>query len=92
MNIQWIAFNYYINGISVMWSSPVSTLIVRNNDNWSHKIQNSHNTMSWYSALPIYRGLFYPDNSWETPITCPLGRGMGVFREILVWRKFYLQI
>ena len=47
---------------------------------------------SSYSALPIYRGPFAPNNSRETPIARPLGRGMGIFREILVWPKFYIQI
>ena len=45
-----------------------------------------------YSALPIYRGLFTPNNSREIPIGRPLVRGMGVFREILVWPTFYLGI
>ena len=31
----------------------------------------------------IYRGLFSLNNSRETPIAHPLGRGMGVYREIL---------
>ena len=45
-----------------------------------------------YTTLPICRGLFFPNNSQEAPIARPLGRRMGVFREILVWPKFYLQI
>ena len=45
-----------------------------------------------YSALPIYRGLFPPKNSRKTPIARPLGRGMVVSREFLVWPQFYLRI
>ena len=41
-----------------------------------------------YSTLPIYRGLSSPNNSRMTPIARPLGRGMGVFRESLIWPKF----
>ena len=48
-------------------------------------------TSRLYSALPIYRGLF-SNNSRETLIARPSGRGMGVFREIMVWPKFYLRI
>ena len=48
--------------------------------------------VSLWSALPIYRGLFSPNNSREAPIAHLLGRGMGVFRAILVWTKFYLRI
>ena len=42
-------------------------------------------------ALPIYRGLS-SNNSREAPISRPLGQGMGVFRAIIVWPKFYLRI
>ena len=35
--------------------------------------------------LPLYRGLFSPNNSRKTPIARPLGRGMVVVREFLVW-------
>ena len=45
-----------------------------------------------YNALPIYRGLFSPNNSRETPIARSLGRGMGVFREIIVWPMYYLRV
>ena len=45
-----------------------------------------------YSALSIYHGQLSPNNSRGTPIARPLGRGMGVFREILVWPKFYIWI
>ena len=41
-----------------------------------------------HSALAIYRGLFSLNNSRELPIACPLGRGMGVFGD-LVWPKFH---
>ena len=41
-----------------------------------------------YSALQIYRGLFSQNISRKTPIARPLGRGMGVFCEILIWPKF----
>ena len=41
-----------------------------------------------YRALPIYRVLFSPYNSRKTPIARPLGRGTGVFREIVVWPNF----
>ena len=44
------------------------------------------------SAFPIYRGLFSPINSRKTPVPRPLGRGMFVFREFLLWPKFYLRI
>ena len=47
---------------------------------------------SYYSVFPIYRGVFSPNNSRETDIARPLGRGMGVFREILVWPQFYFRI
>ena len=40
---------------------------------------------SRYNAIPIYRCLFPPNISRETPIARPLGRGMGVFRKILLW-------
>ena len=40
----------------------------------------------------MYCDIFYPNNSQETPIACPLGQGMGVFSEIIVWPKFHLQI
>ena len=43
----------------------------------------------WYSALPIYRGLFPHNNSREAPTACPLGQAMGVSWKILVWPKFY---
>ena len=43
-----------------------------------------------YSALSIYRGLFSPNNSRKTPIARPLGRDMVVFRDFLIWPKFYL--
>ena len=42
--------------------------------------------------LPLYRGLFSPNNSRKTPIAHSLGRGMVVFREFIVWPKFYLRI
>ena len=45
-----------------------------------------------YSALPIYRGLFSLNNSREAPIARPLGRGMGVFRDMLVWTKFTFEL
>ena len=45
-----------------------------------------------YSALSIYCGLFSPNNTREIPIAHPLGPGMGVFCEIIVWPKFYLWI
>ena len=38
------------------------------------------------------RGLLSPNNSQETPIVRPWGRGMGVFHGFLVWPKFYLRI
>ena len=41
-----------------------------------------------FSALPIYRGLFSPNNSQETPIARPLGRDVCVVRDISVWPKF----
>ena len=41
-----------------------------------------------YSALPIYHGLFSPNNSRKTHIARSLGRSMGVFREILIWLTF----
>ena len=44
-----------------------------------------------YSALPISRCHFSPNDSHKTPIARPLGRGMGVFREVEVWPKFYLR-
>ena len=37
-----------------------------------------------YSAVPIYHRLYSPNNSRGTLIARPLGRGMGVFRKILV--------
>ena len=46
----------------------------------------------WYSALPIYRGWFSSYNPRKTPIARPLGRGMVVFREFLVWPKCYLYL
>ena len=58
-------------------------------------IQHKDNSdLHTYSVLPIHRGLFSHNNLRKTPITRPLGRGscMGVFREILVWPKFYLRI
>ena len=45
-----------------------------------------------YNAPPIYHGIFSPDNSLKTPIARPLGRGMVVFREFIVWPKFYIRI
>ena len=44
-----------------------------------------------YSALPIYRSHFSLNNSRKTPITRPLGRGMGVFRKFKTWLKFHLR-
>ena len=44
------------------------------------------------SARRIYRGLISPNNSRETSIAVLLGRGMGVFHEIIVWPKFYVRI
>ena len=46
----------------------------------------------WYSALPIYRGLFTSNNSRETPISRLLGQAMCVLLEILAWPKFNLPI
>ena len=43
-----------------------------------------------YSGLAIYHSLFSPNNSRKTPIARPLGRGMVVFGESLVWSKLYL--
>ena len=37
-----------------------------------------------YSAIPISRGHFPPNNSRKTPIARPHGRAMGVFREFEV--------
>ena len=45
-----------------------------------------------YSVPLIYHSLFCLNNSQGTPIALTLGWGMGVFREIIVWSKFYLQI
>ena len=44
-----------------------------------------------YSALPISRGHFSPNNSRKTPIARPLGRSMGVFRGFEIWPKFHLR-
>ena len=44
-----------------------------------------------YSALLICGGNFSPNNPRKTPIPCPLGRGMGVFREYEAWLKFYFR-
>ena len=49
-------------------------------------------SITWYSALPIYRGLFSPNNSRKTPIARPLVWDMVVFRELLVLPKFYLRV
>ena len=45
-----------------------------------------------YSALPIYHGLFSPNNSPKIPIGRPLRRAMVVSRDFLVWPRFYLLI
>ena len=45
-----------------------------------------------YSALPISCGHFSSNNSRNTPIACPRGRGMGVFCEFERWPKFYFRI
>ena len=45
-----------------------------------------------HSALLTYHGLLSPNISQETPIAHPLGQGVGVFREIIIWPKFYLWI
>ena len=59
----------------------------------SHLIQTAY-LAEWYKfrALRIYRDQFSLNNSQETPIAHPLGGGMCVFREILVWPKFNYRI
>ena len=47
---------------------------------------------SWYSALPIYRGLFSPNNSRETSMARPLGRGKDVFLEDRILADVHLWI
>ena len=64
------------------WLRPWTSIL-------SHRRQVMH---AVHSARPIYRGLFSTTNSRETHIARPLGRGMGVFRDILVWTKFYHRI
>ena len=44
-----------------------------------------------YSALPISRGHFSPNNSWSTPIARSLGRDMDVILEFEVLSKFYIR-
>ena len=43
-----------------------------------------------YSALPISRGLFSPNNSRRTPIVRSLGRDIDVILEFEVLPKFYI--
>ena len=45
-----------------------------------------------YQTVQCAPDIFSPYNSRETPIARPLGRAMGVFREILVRPKFYIRI
>ena len=40
-----------------------------------------------YTALPISRGCFSPNNSRQTPKVHPFGWCIGVFREFEVWSK-----
>ena len=42
-----------------------------------------------YTAFPIYRGNFSPNNSRKAPIARQLGRGMGVLREFEMWPKLF---
>ena len=55
--------------------------------------KTKHNKIVWdysvYSALPISRGHFSPNNSRKTSIGRPLGWAMCVFREFEVLSKFY---
>ena len=44
----------------------------------------------WY-AFPISRGHFYPNNSRKTPMARPLGRDMGVLRELKIWYIFHIR-
>ena len=57
---------------TLCWLSFIITLLARVDQSYQ------------YSALPIYRGIFSPSSSRKTPIAPPLGRGVGVFREMLV--------
>ena len=44
-----------------------------------------------YSALPISRGHFSPNNSRSTPIARSLGRDMDIILEFEVLPKFYIR-
>ena len=82
------------------WTSQMWTLNIQNHrypDRFRQKpilslyfFSHIQKAICQYSALLLHRGLFSPNNSWETPIARPFGQGMGVFHEILVWLKFCL--
>ena len=76
------------------WFEPLSRSLWRANYDCNETVIRDTPKCIYYqySAPPICHGLFSPYYSQETPIAHPLRRGMGVFREILVWQKFCLRI
>ena len=72
--------NYRLQLIWAKWHAYVNWVFIGSSNGWT--------VLTHYSALHIYRGHFSPNNLRKTPITCTLGRDMGVCHEFQFWPKF----
>ena len=69
-----------------MWLIFISSKVLH------QRPRDKHTLFSIQCTPGLYCILFSPNDSQKTPIAIPLGQGMVVFREFLVWPTFYLGI